>query len=320
MGGVGKAFGKLLLFGEHAAVYGYPAVGMSLPEGITVTLGDTVLPDWNLDTVAESDRTGVRGILSRMKETVSGFAGRGGCDVNIESHLARNAGFGSSAALCGAFARAALDHVGRPEHANTPAHDVTRAWAIAHDAERLFHGTPSGVDTGLALLGGTCVLTPRPPGLPDYGRVTPRGLCLVVGAVPRDAACAALIAGLGARLKSGDAAARNSIDVLGSISAEAAAVLAAEGEGCTMRLGALADKAMEQLRLLGLSTPELDRVLATARAAGSIGGKLSGAGGGGAFYAIARDQEAAADIAGRMKKAAAETGVVFTSPLRVLFA
>jgi mevalonate kinase len=196
--------------------------------------------------------------------------------------------------------------------------DLPRVWALAHDAERIFHGTPSGVDTGLALLEGTCVLRPRPPGLPEYRRVSGSGLCLVVGAVPRDSACAALIAGLGARLKSGDTAARASVDALGGIASEAADSLISNAGGSAELFGLLAGKAMEQLRALRLSTPDLDRLLLAAGTLGALGGKLSGAGGGGAFFAIARDQAAAARISSGLETAARGAGITLTSPLRVL--
>jgi len=315
MGGVGRSSGKLILFGEHAAVYGHPAVGISLPEGTTVRLGDAAGAEWELGSVPREDQEGVRAVLSRLEKTVPGLAARGRCAVRIESGVARNAGFGSSAALCGAFARAALAHAGGEEAADG---ELTAAWALAHDAERIFHGTPSGVDTGLSLLGGTCVLRPRPPGLPEYRRVPAGALHLVVGAVPRSAECADLIAGLGGRLKSGDAAARASVDALGRISAEAADILSSDTAAASEPLGELAGSAMDQLRALRLSTPELDRLLQAAGAAGSLGGKLSGAGGGGAFFALARDGASAARIASRLEDAAAEAGIALASPLRVI--
>jgi mevalonate kinase len=315
VGGIGRASGKLLLFGEHAAVYGHPAVGLSLPEVTRARLVDTEATEWDVAAIPEEDRQGVRGILSRLEEAVPGLAARGRCTVLVESRVIRKAGFGSSAALCGALARAVLDHLGEPERAGG---DVTRAWRLAHDTERLFHGTPSGVDTGLSLLGGTCVLRPHPPGLPAYSKVRGRGLCLIVGAVPRDAACAALIARLGAQVKSGDTAARASVDKLGRLAAEAAELLLSDAEHVSEPLGELAERAMDQLRALRLSTTELDTLLQAARAAGSLGGKLSGAGGGGAFFAIASDREAAALIASRLQAAAVEAGITLTSGPRVL--
>ncbi len=317
MGGVGRSRGKLLLFGEHAAVYGHPAVGLSLPEGTTVRLGEDEGSEWELGSIPREDQEPVRRILSRLEKTVPRLTARGRCAVRIESGVARDAGFGSSAALCGAFARAALAHAGAEEAAGD---EVMHAWALAHDAERIFHGTPSGVDTGLSLLGGTCVLRPRLPKLPEYRRVPVVALHLIVGAVPRGADCAALIAGLGARLRSGDAAARASVETLGRISVEAADVLLSDGAAVSGPLGELAESAMDRLRALSLSTPGLDRLLQAARAAGALGGKLSGAGGGGAFFAVASDREAAAFIASRLEDEAAEAGIVLSSPVRVILA
>ncbi|MGO9310440.1 MAG: mevalonate kinase [Spirochaetia bacterium] len=323
MGGVGRSSGKLILFGEHAAVYGHPAVGVSLPEGTTVRFDrpllaafqDAARSEWELGSIPREDQAGVRAILSRLENAIPQLASRGRCAVRIESRVARNVGFGSSAALCGAFARAALALAGAEEAADR---EPAKAWALAHDAERIFHGTPSGVDTGLSLLGGTCVLRPRPPGLPEYRRVPSVALHLVVGAVPRRTDCAALIAGLGARLRSGDAAARASVDALGRISAEAAEVLSSGAAEVEEPLGELAGRAMDQLRALSLGTPELDRLLEAARAAGARGGKLSGAGGGGAFFAVAGDRAAAARIASRIRDAAAEAGIALTSSLRLV--
>jgi mevalonate kinase len=315
VGGVGSASGKLILFGEHAAVYGHPAVGISMPEVTTVRFGDEILAEWDLRRIPAEDREGVQRILTRMQDAVPGLAVRGRCAVRIESGVARMSGFGSSAALCGAVARAARAHAGEREDGET---DVSRTWALAHDAERLFHGTPSGVDTGLSLLGGMCVLRPRPPALPEYHRIPRRGINLVVGALPRDAACAALVGALAARLHAGDRAARAAVDGLGGLAANAAGILLAGSPRAANALGSLANRAMDMLRELGLSTPGLDRMLEAAGAAGSPGAKLSGAGGGGAFFALARDRSAAADVLGRLADEAARAGILLASPLRVI--
>jgi mevalonate kinase len=313
VGATGRAFGKLILFGEHAAVYGYPAVGVSLPESTTVRMGDSALPAWELESIPPADRGGVGALLGLLEEILPGLAAKGRRHVQLESEVARMSGFGSSAALCGAFARAALALAGEE-----PGGEATRAWSLAHQAERLFHGTPSGVDTGLAMIGGTCVLRPRPPGLPAYSRIPARGLHLAVGALPRDAACAALVGGLAARMRSGDDSTRASIDALGHISAEASETLSTGGPRVAEALGVLAVAAMDRLRSLGLSNADVERLLEEAAAAGALGAKLSGAGGGGAVFAIAPDRDHAAFIASRMEAAAAESGMVLASAFRVI--
>jgi mevalonate kinase len=277
VGATGKACGKLILFGEDAAVYGHPAVGVTLPESTTVNLGDSDLPEWDVGTIPREDRDGVVALLARLEEILPEFLSAGRRSVQVQSGVARMAGFGSSAAPCGAFARAAIAHVG--ENGG----DVARAWSLAHQAERLFHGTPSGVDTGFALLGGVCVLRPKPPGLPEYRRIPGCAVSLVVGALARDEACAALVAGLAARVNSGDRAARASIEALGGIASDAAQRMSEGGAGVAEALGAFASRAMDHLRAVGLGNPAQNSLLESAAAAGALGGKLSGAGGGGAF-------------------------------------
>ena len=134
---------------------------------------------WDLAQVPPDDRETVLAILARLEEHIPELAARGRCSVRIDSDVARGVGFGSSAALCGALARAALAHAG------AAAEQDDRAWSLAHDAERLFHGTPSGIDTGLALMNGMHAFLPRAPRLPVREPFLTAPVHLVVAAVPR---------------------------------------------------------------------------------------------------------------------------------------
>jgi mevalonate kinase len=312
--GIGDARGKLLLFGEHAAVYGHVAVGVSLPERTTVRLEGSGKTAWDLEEIPGADRGPVAEVLKRIESTLPALGSRDRCSVRIESQVPRGVGFGSSAALCAAFARALLRHLGEDPDAG----GLDRVWSLAHDAEHLFHGKPSGVDTGISILGGTCILKPRAPRLPEFQLIPRPGTWIVAGAVHRHEACAALIAALGQRVKSGDRTARTSIEDLGRISGEAAAVLRSGGKEEAKPLGSLADAAMVTLRSLGLSTPDLDAVLEAARLAGALGGKLSGAGGGGAFYAVAADRESAQAVAAHVGSEARAAGIELIGGLRLL--
>jgi mevalonate kinase len=315
VGGLGRASAKLLLFGEHAAVYGHAAIGVSLPESTTVRLSDDAGTGWDLGALPLDDRDRVLSLLERLAARLPEMAGRGSCRVEIDSTVQRGVGFGSSAALCGAFARAALAHAGLD-----PAREAERAWRLAHDAEHIFHGTPSGIDTGLSLAAGMFAFMPRPPGLPAREALSGGPLPLVVAAVPRAEGCGALVGAIGERVRSGERAACRAIDALGDCAARARVALGGGAGGRGERVASLADEAMETLGLLGLSTPGLEELLAAGRAAGALGGKLSGAGGGGAFFLVARDEAGAHALAARVRGHAEAAAIPLVSAPRVILA
>jgi mevalonate kinase len=315
VGGIGRASGKLILFGEHAAVYGHTAVGVSLREKTTVRLWADAMGDWDLGAIAPEDRETVLRILTRL-ETLLPELSRARCRVAVGSEVPRGVGFGSSAALCAALARAALAHMGELFHAGAPGNPL-REWGLAHDAERLFHGTPSGIDTGLSILDGLFAFQPRPPALPEYQPLFSAPLHLVVAAVPRVEACGALVAMLGERMSAGHRETRDAIQDLGRAAGAARKALAASAAGGAQDIARLADQAMERLRGLGLSSPWLDRLLKAGKRAGALGGKLSGAGGGGAFFLVARDGESAHLVAASLEEEAARAGISLAAPVRV---
>ncbi|MFW5742927.1 MAG: mevalonate kinase [bacterium] len=299
--GVARGYGKLLLFGEHAAVYGHPAVGLQLDAYLEVSVepGEErwVLPDL---PARESDL--VRRALGELHRAPAG--GR----LDIEGNLPMSVGFGSSAAFCTALVRA----TGGPGTAN----DREALWAEAHRIERVFHGTPSGIDTGLSVHPGASIIYPDPPALPRREpAVLPRA-ALLVAAIPRTSTTAALVAGIRAMLERDRAAVEHSLHRLGRLS-EAAAT----PESCpnAAALGRIADQAQAILRTLGLSTPRLDEALTALHDAGALGAKLSGAGGGGALYGVfaslADAEAAAAVLEKRMAQQATE--VVFLRPYEI---
>jgi mevalonate kinase len=75
---------------------------------------------------------------------------------------------------------------------------------------------------------------------------------------------------------------------------------------------------MRLLRELGLAIPAQDALLSAGRAAGALGGKLSGAGGGGAFFMVAPDHRTAVGIARSIVSEAGRQGTVLAEPPRVI--
>lgn len=230
--------------------------------------------------------------------------------LEVRSQIPIGLGFGSSAALCAAAERA-LRHAPRPAtRDNASAGTATPApaavWRGAHEREKVFHGTPSGADTGLAIHSGTGYLswTPGAGGLPRYEPLAVSDMHLVVGAVPRRGDTKAQVATVAARMRAGDRATQDAVSGLGRCSRTARALLLRAPLPAD-QLGAAANAAHRLLAGLGLADPLQERLLDAGRGAGACGGKLSGAGGGGAFFLVCRDAAAAAQVLAAVRDRAA---------------
>ena len=293
----GHATGKLLLFGEHAAVYGHPALGVSLPWGLGLKISP--VPGTRR---AESHRgTDAHPPLPQQLEAMLG-APRLHALIEIGSQIPSGLGFGSSAALCVAAERALAGAV-------QPLADAA-AWRGAHERERVFHGTPSGADTGLAAIPGVGFLTwEGGRGLPRYEAVPAAELHLVVAAVPRRGDTRAHVAAVAQRMRAGDTATRDALRRLGQCSTEARALLLEPGPSAN-DLGAVADRAHRMLAELGLADPAQERLLHAGRTTGASGGKLSGAGGGGACFLVCRDARMAARVLAAIREHASHSAHV----------
>lgn len=278
---LGRGRAKLLLFGEHAAVYGFPALGLPLPLTLTASIcpGNGTSANQKLETLVEM-----------LLHSFPGMEALRPFHLRIESEIPSGAGLGSSAALCTALVRAASSILKlSPE--NTPLSD----WKAAHAFETLFHGKPSGIDTGICIHETLCAFRPGSTPLPECTRLDPISLPLIVGALPRKSSTSALIAKLKSTLETGPAAYKT-LEALGQISAEAIQVISQKNRDYIPALAEKANRAHESLKALELSTSEIDRILDYGMQCGALGGKLSGAGDGGAYYLLAGSPEEASRI------------------------
>jgi mevalonate kinase len=281
----GTAHGKLLLFGEHAVVYGHPALGITLPLSTTVTLSSTDTPRKLDDACQILDR-----FITHMSDEVQQRWDAPSQNVQITSNVPMGQGFGSSAALTGAAARALL----------APDSEAELIWQQAHAAERAFHGRPSGVDTTLALAEGLTAFQPQTQGMPISSPLPAGPFTLVVGSLPRKENTKALIAQAHAR-RQANTEATDHLEQLGVLAATVIDQLPQQRDAAAW-LGNRAQAAQARLSALGLSTPELDRLIDSAGEIGATGGKLSGAGGGGAFILFCPDAHVADTVAHSLQR------------------
>src|SRR5262247_2619333 len=147
--------GKIILLGEHAVVYGFPALAGALDRGVTIDAVPTpaggqlrvTIPSWNLKLTADDDHSFARGLCA-IADAVE--LGRPPLTLVGDAQIPPGAGLGASAAFAVAIARALLAHMKKPTDAAT----VTRA---ANASEAVLHGKASGVDVAVAVNGGVGV-------------------------------------------------------------------------------------------------------------------------------------------------------------------
>lgn len=289
---VGVGNGKILLFGEHAAVYGYPALGTSIPlqTRIEYVPGDD---DVVFEGVPDEYHQRLRSLIERIGNVLHASKTRG--RYSVSSTIPVGSGMGSSAALCAAIARVLSSGNGMG------AREIDELWTAANEGEKLFHGTPSGIDTGLALRDGVYSFRGRSGGLPEAEEMPGLGAALLVATEPRIRPTGDLIADLAQRVRKEANGAGAALQSLGEVADNAIDLLKSAAGDKPSALGSLADTAHSTLDDLGLSTPAINRYLKEGRTLGALGGKISGAGGGGACFLLFPGTSAAHQAAKELK-------------------
>lgn len=261
-GGRGEGHGKLILTGEHAVVYGHPAIAAGITTKTTVTVtrqsGQSAL------VVQQTD--------AKLRQVVASLCPTGFL-ITVQSELPIGRGMGSSAAFSVALVCALADADGQTL---SPSNIYEQAMA----AERIFHSNPSGLDAMVSSRGG--LLYFQKGDIPLQEPLAPPRWGIIVLDSGEAGSTAMMVEQVARR--------RPEIDPLlseiGQISDAAKTVLSNP-----IQLGELLNANHRLLREIGVSTPRLDTLVDIALESGAAGAKLSGAGGGGVVLAIAENAD-----------------------------
>ena len=284
-----SAPGKLILFGEHAVVFGEPALSTAV--SLRTEVYARPHKEWLADG-ASLDAPKYRYVKAAVARSWKG----GPLWIEVRSMIPAGAGLGSSAAVTVATL-AALAPL-RQERLDSA--DLAReAFAVEHDVQ----GRASPIDTSTATAGGAVLVRPtegedllwtirRDTRQWCLHRCTLPRLTLVVGNTGISAATGPLVAGVQARVEaSPEDAAR--VKEIGQITLDG---LAALRRNDLEAAGRLMDEDHALLNALGVGHPALERLVTVARRH-SYGAKLTGAGGGGSMFALTDEpQKVAADL------------------------
>ncbi len=278
----GTGFGKVILFGEHFVVHGSPSIGLGISRKTTVELKQSKsLKLW-------------KGASPRIREATQRILGRFGTgrkySIEVESELPVGAGLGWSASYSVALVRAVAKDLG----------SCLNDWKVAEfsfEGEKAFHGNPSGIDNTLSTYGGALWFR---RGFPH--RRIPLGskFHFLVSYTGKSGPTKELVAGVTSLKERMHSLFSHLMDAEAEVVKRGEAALSS---GDAKSLGELMNVNHGLLSAVGVSSPELEEIMAYARSGcGALGAKLTGAGGGGCAISLYSSAKAASSAEKKMGK------------------
>jgi mevalonate kinase len=300
-----SASGKIILFGEHAVVYGRPALAVPVTQvhaDVEILDSDSAgiwiyAPDIDLQAelnTLPSDHP-IAAVIHNLLflSRVSPFPQ---LEINITSSIPVASGLGSGAAVTVALVRALSDHL------DFPMTDEAVS-AFTYDIEKLHHGTPSGIDN-------TVVTYAKPVYFIKGGPIeifkAGRPFTIVIGDTGISAPTKESVADVRRLWEADQTKWEIMFDRVGTIVQRAREKIET---GDWRPLGELMNQNHTLLQEMTVSSPELDRLVSAARNAGALGSKLSGGGRGGNMIALV-EAERADEVSSALISAGAKNTIV----------
>jgi mevalonate kinase len=280
-----SAPGKIILFGEHAVVYGRPAIAVpvSQVQAKAIVVPNPAGPGGDIQVVAPQievsgplESFSPDNAIARAIHLTLGSVGIStppAFKVKISSTIPIAAGMGSGAAVTVALIRAVSGFLGRP----LPDEVVSD---ITFEVEKIYHGTPSGIDNAVVTYGRPVYFIKGEP-IETFNVKKP--FTILIGDTGVSSPTAVTVGQVRESWESQPDVFDRLFDACGDIAAQARQKIET---GDVAALGPLMDENQFLLEDMGISSPELEKLIDAAREAGALGAKLSGAGGGGNMIAL----------------------------------
>lgn len=305
--------GKVILFGEHAVVYGHPALAMGIERAAEVSFTKAsgafttlhIAPSTRVDAGPQTDPHDPR-LQQALRVARAMYDDDLELDLRAQIGIPKGAGCGSSAALGVAVLRA-MDEARGIER------DPGELFERSFEWERVFHGTPGGVDNAMATYGGLALFRrayPLQQGVPIFRQVTLQQLRprvpvrLIVADSGSRPPAIEMITGVRNRRDRDPAFVDRTFEGIAALVTNGKRAIE---DGNLKWLGQLMDLNHMSLAGLLLVSDKVEAMVGAARAAGALGAKMTGAGGGGCMIALAESDTQAEAI----KDALRPFGTVF---------
>lgn len=278
--------GKIILFGEHAVVYGRPAIAVPVSQvraTATVVPGEggvrLVAPDLGLQLLLEeAPEEEALAAAVRQVQRAAGLTNLPDLTITVYSDIPIASGLGSGAAITAAVVRALAKYLRRFDLSSDD-----RVSALTYEVEKFYHGTPSGIDNSVVAFEQPIYFVRRQPQnlVETFSVTTP--LRLLIGDTGLRSSTKAAVMDVRRQWEASPTTFETLFDGCGRITDMARAAIAA---GNVTAIGRLMDENHALLQAMTVSSAELNRLVAAARHSGALGAKLSGAGRGGNMIAL----------------------------------
>lgn len=302
-----SASAKAILFGEHAVVYGQPAIAVPVSDlrafayaepnqsGLRIASADLDIPV-NIDAESVDDALA---LTARLVLRTLGVPPPS-VTIHIRSDIPIASGLGSGAAVSTALARALLAALNR----SLSDHDLN---TLIYEVEKIHHGTPSGIDnTVIVYERPVCFVRNQP--IETLTIATP--FTILIGDTGKSASTRAAVAGVRQLYDADRVGIEPVLNAVGDLVKSARVALET---GDLFALGSLMTRNHALLQRITVSSPELDALVTAAEQAGALGAKLSGGGRGGNMIALVAPENIA-EVTAALREAGAVR--VFASEVR----
>lgn len=282
-----SAPGKIILFGEHAVVYGRPAIAVPLSDlraTAAVRHGRRsgvwlLAPDLGVEKrLAESDADDAFTLVVRLVREAATLEALPDMEIEVRSAIPIAGGLGSGAAISAAMVRALVEFLGLDHR-----FDDAKVSQFTYEVEKIHHGTPSGIDNTVVTYEQPVYFARRSPtNLVETFEVK-RALRILVADTGVQSSTKIVVDDVRLRWRQQTAVFEKLFDLCGQ-SAERARKAIEEGD--LYEIGHLMNVNHKALTEMTVSSVELDRLVERALSAGALGAKLSGGGRGGNMLAL----------------------------------
>jgi len=277
-----RAPAKVILFGEHAVVYGQPAIAVPIKTlqavaeiepadtPLTITahdLDDAVITFAGDNPLAEMARITLETLQIAPPQA----------RMTIQSDIPIASGLGSGAAISTVIGRAICQLAGK----QLPDAQLN---ALVYEVEKIHHGTPSGIDNTVIVYEQAVYFIRDEPIQLFENR---KSFTLIIADTGKAALTKIAVGDVRKLYETEPEHIQALMGQIGSIAKQAHDTMRA---GQIEKLGQLMNENHELLKALTVSSPELDCLVKVARANGALGAKLSGGGRGGNMLALVTEK------------------------------